>query len=158
MADLAGVRTEVARFAGALTALALRVAAIEAALGLPRAASASFAPPAASESGGGAATDDDVARLQIVLAAYGEARAPLEARVVTLEQALAVFAPALRRALLVSAAAVGPPAAPADGGASRADLDRIQKQTGACASALAGLELRVGAAEDALDAFFGTLC
>lgn len=152
MADLAGLGAEVAAFADALTALAVRVAALETALGLPRGADAAPAPEPPVAPAGGVAGNDDVARLRIVLETYVDARRSLAQRVAVLEEAVAAFAPALRRA---------PAAPPAEveavaGGSSRAELDRLQKQTAGFTRMLAGLEQRVAAAEDALDAFFGT--
>jgi hypothetical protein len=152
MADLARVAAEVGTFADALAQLAQRLAAVEAALGLPRAADDPADEPAVPDDGSAAASDADVARLQIVLATYADARASLEGRVATLEQALAAFAPGLPPARIVAVTGSEPIA----GGTSRAALDRLQKRTVTFAATLAGLELRVAAAEDALDAFFGT--
>jgi hypothetical protein len=154
MADLAGLGAAVAAFADALSALSVRVAALEAVLGLARAARALPPPKPPAQPGGGPAGDADVARLQTVLAAFADARGSLAGRVAVLEDAVGAFAPALRRA----------PAAPltgagvAAGGNSRAELDRLQKRTIAFAGVLAGLEQRVAALEDRLDAFFGTGC
>jgi len=150
------LRSDVAAFEERRASLAARLAAVEAALGIPRPRAAVPGPVAAAAP----ATDTraagaDVAQARTMLSAFTDDLGTLELRVATLEDALALLAPPARRGPRAAAPVPAPAERTADDVVSRAELDRLQKELVGAEDALAGIELRVAAAEDALDAFFG---
>ena len=146
---------DVARFDARCAATAANLAAVEAALGRPAPPPFAPPPPRAAARNGIPASAADVGAARTMLAALDDALGGLAQRVANLAEAVAVFTRAPRAAQRFAPA----PAADLanDDALSRVALDALQKQLVAGEDRLAGLELRVAAAEDALDAFFGTM-
>ncbi len=144
---------DVVAFGAACDGVAARLAVVEGWLGIPAAPPAALPPLRIDPSGGTRAAAADVAAAQTMLGVLGDARDLLAVRVTTLFEALLAFVRAQRDE---GVAARAPLALPSDERLSRAALDGLQKQLVAAEALLARLELRVGNAEDALDAFFGS--
>jgi len=149
------LRSDVAAFEERRAGLDARLVAVEAALGIPRPRAVVPVPVvAATPAADTAAARADVDQARAMLSAFTDDLGTLESRVALLEDALALFAPAARRGPHAAAPVPAAPEQPTDV-VSRAELERLQKELVGEEDALAGIELRVAAAEDALDAFFG---